>query len=84
MDTSRDSECNEPQVVQGFIEDRHGHSRNHFEEGCEREPNKPKDGTFHDDVYDAPPHTNKHTSVEHGWRPHKPGSGAKVRGTEAW
>ena len=29
---------------------------------CEREPNKRKDGTFHrdhDDVYDAPLHTNK-------------------------
>ena len=96
---------------------------------CEREPNKRKDGTFHDDVYDAPLHTNKHstswrfdlvspsrldhpsgsrqdthvhwgrhdgrpwvaqphehahaaqvtdTSVEHGWRPRKPGSGVKV------
>ena len=116
-----------------FSEDRQGHSRDHVEEECEREPNKRKDGTFHDDVYDAPQHTNKHstswlfdlvspwrldhpsgsrqdthctlgplrrkavggstsrarardtvtdTSVEHGWRPHKPGGGVKARGTE--
>ena len=37
----------------------------------------------------AQPHVHAHatkvtdTSVEHGWRPHKPGSGVKVRGTEA-
>ena len=130
MEISRDSEGNEPHVVQGFTEDRPGHSSDHVVE-CEREPNKRKDGTFHDDVYSAPLHTNKHSttgcfdletrspqwvpsghppyigavttegrgvaqphehahatqvtdrSVEHGWRPHKPGSGAKVRDTEA-
>ena len=37
----------------------------------------------------AQPHEHVHatqvtdTSVEHGWRPHKPGSGVEVRGTEA-
>ena len=51
--------------MQGFPKDRQGHSRSHVEEGCEREPNKRKDGTFHDDVYDAPPHTNKHST---SWR----------------
>ena len=131
----RDRQCNEPYVVRGFPEDRQGHSRNHVEEGCEREYKKRKDGTSHDDVYDTPLHTNKHrtswrfdlvspwgldhssvsrqdthgtlgplrrkavggstsrarardtghrhTSCEHGWRPHKPGRGVKVRGTEA-
>ena len=61
MEISRDSECNEPQV-RGFPEDRQDHSRNHVEEGCEREPNKLKDGTFHDDVYDAPLHTRHSTN----------------------
>ena len=51
MEISRDSERNEQQVVQGFPEDRHGHSSR------EREPNKRKDGTFHDGVYDAPTST---------------------------
>ena len=27
---------------------------------------------------------HRHTSCEHGWRPHEHGSGVKVRGTEAW
>ena len=54
MEISRDSECNEPQVVQGFPEDRQGHSRNHVEEGCAIEPDKRKDRTFHDDVYYTP------------------------------
>ena len=54
MEISRDSECNEPQVVQGFPEDRQGHSRNHVEEGCAMEPDKRKDRTFHDDVYYTP------------------------------
>ena len=49
MDISRVSECNEPQVVRGFPEDRQGHSRNRVKEGCERESNKRKDGTFHGD-----------------------------------
>ena len=66
MEISRDSECNEPQVVRGFPQDRQGHSRNHVEEGCERER---KDGTFHRDNtttwYDAPLHTNKHGT---SWR----------------
>ena len=27
---------------------------------------------------------HRHTSCEHGWRPHKPGRGVQVRGTEVW
>ena len=60
MEMSRDRECNEPQVVQGFPEVRQRHSRNHLEE--EREPNKRKDGTFHRDVYEAPLQPNKHST----------------------
>ena len=62
MNVSRDSECDEPQVVRGSSEDRQCHSRNRVEEVCERESNKRKDATFHDDVYDAPLHTNKHST----------------------
>ena len=65
MKISRDSECDEPQVVRGFPEDRQGHSRNHVEEGCVRKPNKRKDTTFYDDVYDAPRQTDKHSA---SWR----------------
>ena len=32
---------------------------------CERKPKKRKDGTSHDDVYDVPLHTNKHST---SWR----------------
>ena len=42
MEINRDSERNEPQVVQSFPEDRQSHSRR------EREPNQRKDGIFHD------------------------------------
>ena len=65
MEISRDGECDEPQVVQGFPEDRQGHSHNHVEEACAMEPDKRKDRTFHDDVHDAPPHTKKHST---SWR----------------
>ena len=40
MEISRDRECNEPQVLQGFPEDQQGHSLNHVVEECEREPNR--------------------------------------------
>ena len=33
MKISRDSECDEPQVLRGSSEHRQGHSRNHVEEG---------------------------------------------------
>ena len=82
MKISRDSECDEPQVVRGFPEDRHGHNRNHVEEGCVRKPNKCKDTTFYDDVHDAPRQTDRHTTswrsdvpppclggASHGWVP---------------
>ena len=56
--------------------------RDHVEEGCERKPNKLKDTTFCDDVYDAPQHTDQHGTswrsdvpppclggASHGWVP---------------
>ena len=49
LEISRDRQCNEPQVVRGFPEDRQGHSRNHVEEGCDGESNKREDGTSHRD-----------------------------------
>ena len=93
MESNRDSECTEPQVVQGFSEDRQDHSGHPGDwitpVGPDRTP------TVHWGRYDgrpwvAQPHEHAHatqvtdTSVEHGWRPHKLGSGVKVRGTEAW
>ena len=64
MKISRDSECHEPRVVRGSSEDRLGHSRNHVE-GCARKRNKRKDTTFHDDLFDAPRQTDKHST---SWR----------------
>ena len=82
MKISRDSECHEPRVVRGSSEDRLGHSRNHVE-GCARKRNKRKDTTFHDDLFDAPRQTDKHST---SWRSDVPppclgGSPVNTHGT---
>ena len=53
------------QPENGISEDRQGHSRDDVEEGCVRKPNIREETTFHDDVYDAPRQTNKHST---SWR----------------
>ena len=64
----RVSECNEPQVVRDS-EGQQGHSRNHFEEVCQTEPDKCKDDRTHrHDADDAPPDTTtQHTPAQHEW-----------------